>query len=133
MASKKSNAPKNDFPCPYTTVDVLIFTVIDDALKLLLVQRPSGVDEPSPGLWALPGGFVNVDLDADLEACARRKLHEKHLQRVVVHREDQHVDRGVRTWKVVLRGAGFLAGHVGVLDFRVDGLYCTPLLVALSN
>ena len=77
MASKKPSAPKNDFPRPYTTVDVLIFTVIEDALKLLLVQRPSDADEPSPGLWALPGGFVNVDLDADLEACARRKLHEK--------------------------------------------------------
>ena len=68
---------KNDFPRPYTTVDVLIFTVLDDALKVLFVQRPFDTDEPHPGLWALPGGFVDVDLDADLEACARRKLHEK--------------------------------------------------------
>lgn len=66
-----------DFPRPYTTVDVVIFTVLDDALEVLLVQRPSGTTEPCPGQWALPGGFVNVDLDADLLACARRKLLEK--------------------------------------------------------
>ena len=62
---------------PFTTVDVVIFTVLDDALQVLLVQRPQGQDEPFPGRWALPGGFVNVDIDANLEACAQRKLNEK--------------------------------------------------------
>ena len=69
--------PAPDFPRPYTTVDVVIFTILDKALKVLLVQRPGQADDPFPGLWALPGGFVNVDLDADLLACARRKLREK--------------------------------------------------------
>lgn len=77
MASRKPASVDKDFARPYTTVDVLIFTVIDDALKVLLVQRPADVNEPSPGLWALPGGFVDVERDADLEACARRKLREK--------------------------------------------------------
>jgi 8-oxo-dGTP diphosphatase len=77
MALRKPDPARNDFPRPFTTVDVLIFTVADDALKVLLVQRPGEGDEPFPGMWALPGGFVNVDLDADLEACARRKLREK--------------------------------------------------------
>ena len=66
-----------DFPRPLTTVDLVIFTVLDDALKVLLVQRPGGADEPFPGLWALPGGFVDVACDADLPSCARRKLREK--------------------------------------------------------
>lgn len=65
------------FPRPYTTVDVIIFTVRDDALQVLLVQRPRDTTEPFPGMWALPGGFVNIDLDADLLGCARRKLQEK--------------------------------------------------------
>jgi len=84
------------FPLPYTTVDVVIFTVLDAALKVLLVQRPAahasagagagtrvgagaGADdsEPFPGHWALPGGFVDVSQDADLLACARRKLKDK--------------------------------------------------------
>jgi 8-oxo-dGTP diphosphatase len=77
MAIREPAPAAPDFPRPFTTVDVLIFTVIDDALKVLLVQRPRAGDEPFPGLWALPGGFVNVDVDADLEACARRKLREK--------------------------------------------------------
>ena len=70
-----------DFPRPFTTVDVVIFTVAEDALQVLLVQRPSHStaehQEPFPGRWALPGGFVNVEQDADLQACARRKLKEK--------------------------------------------------------
>ncbi len=72
-----ATAGSHDFPRPYTTVDVVIFTVIDGALKVLLVQRPSGAGEPHPAAWALPGGFVNVELDADLLSCARRKLREK--------------------------------------------------------
>ncbi|MDR0225536.1 MAG: NUDIX hydrolase [Burkholderiaceae bacterium] len=66
-----------DFPRPFTTVDVVIFTVADEALQVLLVQRPTGGGEPFAGQWALPGGFVDVDRDADLLACARRKLLEK--------------------------------------------------------
>ena len=66
-----------DFPRPYTTVDVVIFTILEQSLKVLLVQRPTHADDPFPSLWALPGGFVNVELDVDLQACAQRKLREK--------------------------------------------------------
>lgn len=65
------------FARPFTTVDVAIFTVQGDSLDVLLVQRPTGADEPFPNRWALPGGFVDVARDADLVACARRKLFEK--------------------------------------------------------
>jgi 8-oxo-dGTP diphosphatase len=58
-------------------VDVVIFTVLADQLQVLLVQRPDGQGEPFPGAWALPGGFVDVQKDASLESCARRKLLEK--------------------------------------------------------
>jgi 8-oxo-dGTP diphosphatase len=77
MAARTTALQNDDFTRPYTTVDVLIFTVIDDALKVLLVQRPADAGEAGAGLWALPGGFVDIELDADLEACARRKLREK--------------------------------------------------------
>jgi 8-oxo-dGTP diphosphatase len=74
----RSKASALSFPLPFTTVDVVIFTVADDALKVLLVQRPDDQEaEPFPGDWALPGGFVNVDVDSDLMACAERKLLEK--------------------------------------------------------
>ena len=66
-----------DFPRPLTTVDIVIFAIRSDALHVLLVRRPTGEGEPYPGLWALPGGFVDIDRDRDIEACAVRKLKDK--------------------------------------------------------
>lgn len=66
-----------DFPRPYTTVDVAIFSVAGEELRVLLVERPHAPGEPFPGLWALPGGFVDVGRDSDLRHCALRKLREK--------------------------------------------------------
>jgi ADP-ribose pyrophosphatase YjhB (NUDIX family) len=66
-----------DFPRPLTTVDVAIFAIRQDSLHVLAVQRPAGEGEPFPLTWALPGGFVDVTRDRDLEACAVRKLKEK--------------------------------------------------------
>ncbi len=65
------------FPRPLVTVDVVIFTVRDERLQVLLVQRPQEPREPFPGRWALPGGFVDIAQDRTLLACARRKLREK--------------------------------------------------------
>ena len=69
--------PGLDFPLPFTTVDVVIFTVLDEVLNVLLVQRPESSSEPFPRRWALPGGFVNLDQDATLQSCAARKLRDK--------------------------------------------------------
>lgn len=73
----KSPHSSQAFPRPFTTVDVVIFTVIDDQLHVLLVKRPTGDTEPYPGMWALPGGYVDIERDKDLEACALHKLKEK--------------------------------------------------------
>jgi len=62
---------------PLVTVDVVIFAVMNEQLCVLLVRRPDGDGEPFPACWALPGGFVNVGLDASLLACAERKLLDK--------------------------------------------------------
>src|SRR5579885_1691513 len=66
-----------DFPRPLTTVDVVIFAIRADALQVLLVQRGAGPGEPFPNSLALPGGFVDIERDRDLEACAVRKLKDK--------------------------------------------------------
>lgn len=77
-AAEAAPASKESAPVrPLTTVDVVIFTVLDGALRVLLVQRPQSAGEPFPGRWALPGGYVDVARDATLLACARRKLKEK--------------------------------------------------------
>ncbi|MGA8257195.1 MAG: NUDIX domain-containing protein [Nocardioides sp.] len=54
------------------TVDLVVFTIRDGLLKVLLIER-SG--EPFAGSWALPGGFVEPDEDA--ETAAWRELHEE--------------------------------------------------------
>lgn len=79
MNQRKSTDNKGLLPVsrPLTTVDVVIFTVIESRLHVLLVTRADVPDEPYPGMHALPGGFVNVENDADLEACATRKLQQK--------------------------------------------------------
>ena len=65
------------FERPFTMVDLAIFSATAQELKVLLVQRPSQADEPFPGQWALPGGFVDTRQDQDLQQCALRKLREK--------------------------------------------------------
>lgn len=70
------------YPRPSVTVDCVVFgfdaSDVEDPLKVLLIRRK---DNPFKGRWALPGGFVNVQDDADqgedLEAAARRELAEE--------------------------------------------------------
>ena len=57
---------------PGLTVDVVIFALYDNDLKVLLVKRPS---PPFEGSWALPGGFVKTS--ESLEEAAARKLAEE--------------------------------------------------------
>lgn len=61
-----------EYPRPAVTTDNVIFGFDQKELKILLIQR--GID-PYKGKWALPGGFLNEDEDAD--AGARRELEEE--------------------------------------------------------
>ncbi len=62
------------FDVPLTSVDLVIFTLREQALQVLLVKRG---EHPCKGKWALPGGFIDIRRDADLDATALRKLREK--------------------------------------------------------
>lgn len=64
----------HDFDVPLTSVDLVIFTLREQALQVLLVRRG---EHPCKGKWALPGGFIDLRRDADLDATALRKLREK--------------------------------------------------------
>ncbi len=57
---------------PSVTVDLIIFTVKNNDLKVLLVSR--GID-PFKDMWALPGGFVHID--ESVEKAAQRELFEE--------------------------------------------------------
>ncbi len=63
---------------PAVTVDLVLLTD-EPAPRVLLIRRAR---EPERGKWALPGGFVEVgdgvvDQGEDLDAAARRELHEE--------------------------------------------------------
>lgn len=62
----------SDYPIFFVTVDIAIFTVHQDELRVLLVRRRR---DPHRGALALPGGFVGPSEDI-LEA-ARRELGEE--------------------------------------------------------
>ena len=71
---------------PSVTTDMVIFSVMDETvqenvrklpekhLKVVLVKRK---DHPCIGQWALPGGFVDVTSNEDLDAAAYRELQEE--------------------------------------------------------
>lgn len=70
---------------PLVSADVAVFSVDQDVLQVLLVQR---AQEPELRRWALPGAVLKPDQDRDLEATARRALRDKisveipHLEQV---------------------------------------------------
>lgn len=57
---------------PAVTVDVLVFAIIGQQLKVALIKR--GI-APFKNYWAIPGGFVHID--ESLEDAARRELAEE--------------------------------------------------------
>ncbi len=61
-----------DYPRPSVTVDLVIFTIAEDDLKVLLIRRGQ---EPFKDRWALPGGFVEIN--ESLEKAAARELEEE--------------------------------------------------------
>jgi ADP-ribose pyrophosphatase YjhB (NUDIX family) len=85
------------YPPFAVTVDLVVLTVRDDALKALAVRRS---EEPYRGRWALPGGFVGID--EDLPAAAVRELTEEtglaieavHLEQLATYGEPRRDPRG---------------------------------------
>jgi 8-oxo-dGTP diphosphatase len=61
-----------EWPRPMVTVDALIFAVCGGRKSVLLIKRGN---EPYKGLWAVPGGFV--EMDEELETAAARELFEE--------------------------------------------------------
>ncbi|MBT7902338.1 NUDIX hydrolase [Candidatus Woesearchaeota archaeon] len=57
---------------PSVTVDVIIFSIQHDELKVLLVKRG---EHPFIDCWAMPGGFVRIN--ESLDEAAMRELSEE--------------------------------------------------------
>ena len=61
-----------EYPRPAVTTDCVIFGFDSEGLSVLLVER--GI-EPYKGCWAFPGGFMQMDEDA--QTGAKRELKEE--------------------------------------------------------
>lgn len=84
-----------EYPRPALTVDIVIFTLRDNHLHVLLIQRG---EPPFLGMWALPGGFVRMD--ESLEKAALRELEEEtgvvdaYLEQLYTYGEPDRDPRG---------------------------------------
>ena len=61
-----------DYPRPAVTADSVVFCNGSDGLSVLLIER---ANEPFKGCWAFPGGFM--DMEENAEDCAKRELKEE--------------------------------------------------------
>ncbi len=84
-----------EYPRPAVSADIAVFRRIDNALQILLILRKN---PPYQGMWALPGGFMEID--ESLEQTAVRELEEetglKDIRLTQFHTFSQ-VDRDPRT------------------------------------
>jgi len=119
------------YPHPSLTVDVVVFSVLQDCLQVLLIKRGK---EPYRGSWALPGGFV--EMDESLDDAALRELQEEsglsyaYLEQLYTYGEPERDPRGrvvsVAYFALAPRDAAGLV-HSGsdashVCWYPVDGL-----------
>jgi len=90
-----------DHARPIATVDVALFTIHSEALAVAVAPRDRA---PFKGAFALIGGYVHVDEDANLDATARRVLVEKTGMRVPPYLEQlctfSGADRDPRGWSL---------------------------------
>lgn len=71
-APQTSRYKKNRQNRPAVTVDIIIFSLVEDSLNVLLVRRKFS---PFAGMWAIPGGFL--EKGESLEQAAARELAEE--------------------------------------------------------
>jgi 8-oxo-dGTP diphosphatase len=83
--AKRSTVPGYDprsFPPFAVTVDMIVFTIVEEQLQVVLIERGAA---PFEGSWALPGGFVRED--ESLDDAAARELTEETGVRAAKHLE----------------------------------------------
>jgi 8-oxo-dGTP diphosphatase len=61
-----------EYPRPAVSADIAVFRKVGEVLQILLICRKN---PPYKGMWALPGGFM--EMDETLEETAARELFEE--------------------------------------------------------
>ncbi|MFO7939241.1 MAG: NUDIX hydrolase [Bacteroidales bacterium] len=60
------------YPRPAVTIDIMVFHRTTKQWEILLIER---LNEPFKGMWALPGGFI--EMEETLHQSAIRELREE--------------------------------------------------------
>ncbi len=99
----------NSIEKPLLTVDVVLFTIKDDSLKILLLKRDN---PPFENTWALPGGIVDIDKDNSTDDTATRKVKDKtgvtppYLEQLTTFSSN---DRDPRGWSASISYIGLMS------------------------
>lgn len=127
---------ENSYRKPSLTVDILIFTIRDNHLQVLLIERGG---EPFKGRMAIPGGFLDPDDDYSLLDAACRELKEEtgvdvpYLQQLGAY---GNRDRDPRDWiatvayfallpaRLLKPEAGSDASRVSWVNVQGEGVDC---------
>jgi 8-oxo-dGTP diphosphatase len=122
-----------DYPRPSVTVDVVIFSLRDEDLQVLLIERGH---PPFEGMWAIPGGFVGID--ESLETAALRELEEEtgvrdvYLEQLYTFGDPERDPRGrvitVAYFVLVPAGATDPEAGTDAADTRWWSIYDLPSL-----
>jgi 8-oxo-dGTP diphosphatase len=94
-----------EYPRPALSADIAVFRPDGNKMQILLIRRKY---PPYEGMWALPGGFMEID--ETLEQTASRELEEETgLKNIDLHqfRTLSQVDRDPRTRVVTTVFYGF--------------------------
>jgi ADP-ribose pyrophosphatase YjhB (NUDIX family) len=100
--------PKS-FDTALLSVDAVLFTYHQGLLKVLMVKRSN---HPDMGKWGLPGGFIDLQADTNLENTVVRKLKEKtgieppYVEQLATIGNNQRDKRG---WSVTVCYTALLA------------------------
>ena len=97
------------YPRPAVTADALVFRINAGSAEVLLIKRGH---PPFEGMWASPGGFINMD-ETPEEAAIRELLEETNLSDVELFQFHTYgaVNRDPRHRTIAIAYAGFLKNN----------------------
>jgi 8-oxo-dGTP diphosphatase len=111
-----------EYPRPAVTVDAIVFRKTEIGTEVLLIKR---LHKPFEGMWAIPGGFIN--LDETLENAALRELcEETGIKNITLVRTGVYdeINRDPRQRTIAVAFAGFLEDTSQIPSAADDAAEC---------